>query len=132
MGCVCVCVCVCVCARSVMSNSMWSHGLKPARLLCPLDFPSKNTGEGFHFLLQGIFLTTDQTHVSCISCIGRFFTTRITLEALNQVHSVVYKLYFNEDDLKENNWSALQILSSASFLLHLYSLGQFISSHYFN
>ena len=26
------------------------------RLLCPLDFTSKNTGVGSHFLLQGIFL----------------------------------------------------------------------------
>ena len=27
------------------------------RLLCPRDFPDKNTGVGCHFLLQGIFLT---------------------------------------------------------------------------
>ena len=27
------------------------------RLLCPWDFPGKNTGGGCHFLLQGIFLT---------------------------------------------------------------------------
>ena len=33
------------------------HGLQPARLLCPWDFPGKNTGVGSHFLLQGIFLT---------------------------------------------------------------------------
>ena len=30
---------------------------KPARLLCPWDSPGKNTGAGYHFLLQGIFLT---------------------------------------------------------------------------
>ena len=29
----------------------------PARLLCPCDFPGKNSGVGCHFLLQGIFLT---------------------------------------------------------------------------
>ena len=29
----------------------------PARLLCPWNFPDKNTGEGCHSLLQGIFLT---------------------------------------------------------------------------
>ena len=40
---------------SVMS--LWPHGLQPARLLCPWDFPGKNTGVGCHFLLQGIFLT---------------------------------------------------------------------------
>ena len=38
-----------------MSSSLWSHGLKPARLLCPWDFPGKNTGVGCYALLQGIF-----------------------------------------------------------------------------
>ena len=33
------------------------HGLQPARLLWPWNFPHKNTGVGCHFLLQGIFLT---------------------------------------------------------------------------
>ena len=33
------------------------HGLQLARLLCPWDFPGKDTGVGCHFLLQGIFLT---------------------------------------------------------------------------
>ena len=32
-------------------------GLSPTRLLCPWDFPGKNTGVGCHFLLQGIFPT---------------------------------------------------------------------------
>ena len=35
------------------------HGLQPARHLCPQDLPSKNTGVGCHFLLQGIFLTQE-------------------------------------------------------------------------
>ena len=33
------------------------HRLQPARLLFPWDFPGKNTGVDWHFLLQGIFLT---------------------------------------------------------------------------
>ena len=28
--------------------------IQPTRLLCPWDFPGKNTGAGCHFLLQGI------------------------------------------------------------------------------
>ena len=36
-----------------MSNSLWSHGLQSSRLLCPWDFPGKNTGVGCHGLLQG-------------------------------------------------------------------------------
>ena len=35
-----------------------SHGLWPTRLLCPWDFPGKNTAVGCHFVLRGIF--TDQ------------------------------------------------------------------------
>ena len=34
-----------------------SHGLQPARLLCPWDFPGKDAGVGCHSLLQGLFLT---------------------------------------------------------------------------
>ena len=33
------------------------RGLLVARLLCPWDYPSKNTGVGFHALFQGIFPT---------------------------------------------------------------------------
>ena len=40
---------------SVVSNSLQPHGLQPTRLLCPWDFPGKNTGLGCHFLLQKIF-----------------------------------------------------------------------------
>ena len=40
-----------------MSNFLWSHGLYPARLLCPWDSPDKNTGVVWHSLLQGIFPT---------------------------------------------------------------------------
>ena len=39
-----------------MSDSWWLDGLWPARLLCPWDFPGKNSGVGCHFLLQRIFL----------------------------------------------------------------------------
>ena len=35
-----------------MSGSLRPYGLQPTRLLCPWDFPGKNTGVGGHFLLQ--------------------------------------------------------------------------------
>ena len=38
---------------SGVSDSLRPHGLQPARLLCPWDFPSKNIGVGFHFLSPG-------------------------------------------------------------------------------
>ena len=40
---------------SVVSSSLWPHGLKPSGLLCPWDSPGVNTGTGSHFLFQGIF-----------------------------------------------------------------------------
>ena len=39
-------------SRSVMSDSLWPHGLKPTRLRCPWNSPSKNTGVHSHSLLQ--------------------------------------------------------------------------------
>ena len=36
---------------------VYPNGLLPIRLICPWDFPGKNTGVGCHFLLQGIFPT---------------------------------------------------------------------------
>ena len=38
-----------------VSDSLQPHGPYPTKLLCPWDFPSKNTGVGCHVLLQGIF-----------------------------------------------------------------------------
>ena len=46
-----------LCASSVMSGSLQHHGLQLTRLLCPWNFPGKDTGEGCHFLLQRIFQT---------------------------------------------------------------------------
>ena len=42
-------------SRKVMSDSLRPHGVQSARLLCPWDFPGKNTGVGCHFLLQSAF-----------------------------------------------------------------------------
>ena len=53
----------------VVSYSLQPHGLWPARLLCPWDFPGKNTGEVISFS-RGSFRPRGWTHVSCIgSCI---------------------------------------------------------------
>ena len=42
---------------SISSDSLQPLGLQPTSLLCPRDSPGKNTGMGFHALLQGIFST---------------------------------------------------------------------------
>ena len=47
----------CEIASDSVSGSLGPHALQPARLLRPWDSPGKNTGVGYHFLLQGIFPT---------------------------------------------------------------------------
>ena len=49
-------VCVCV-SCSAVPASLRPHRVLPTRLLHPWDFPGKNTGVGWCFLLQGVFLT---------------------------------------------------------------------------
>ena len=51
-----------MCAKSLQScPTLQPYGLLPGRLLCPWDPPGKNTGVGYHFLLQEIFWTQGST-----------------------------------------------------------------------
>ena len=52
----------------------------PTRLLCPWNFPSKNTGVGCYFFFQGTFLTQGLSQVSRIA--GRHFAIWATRKAL--------------------------------------------------
>ena len=62
--------CCCLVAKSC-PTLLQPLGLYPARHLCPLHFPGKNTREGCCFLLQGIFLTQGWSPALA----GGFFTT---------------------------------------------------------
>ena len=73
-----------------------NFSLQPARLLCPWDFPGKNTGVCCHFLLQGIFPTQGSNPCFLFSAlVGRFFTNYTTWEAtqLKRKCGVEYKFY---------------------------------------
>ena len=69
---------------SLVSYSLWPHGLWPARLPCSWNFPSKYTGVGCHFLLQGIFLTQglNPSLLRLLHLAVRFFYPWATWEAL--------------------------------------------------
>ena len=58
-----------------MSHSLWPQ--EPTRLLCPWDSPGKNTGVGFHFLLQGRVHTLQQKND--LSC-SKSHTGKLTLK----------------------------------------------------
>ena len=58
---------VCV-SRSVVSSSLWFHGLQPGRLLpLSMEFSSKNTGVGSHSLFQGI-LQNQGSNLGLLHC----------------------------------------------------------------
>ena len=47
--------------------TLWPSGLGPTRLLCPWDFPGKNTEVCCHFLLQGILpIQGPNQHLLCL------------------------------------------------------------------
>ena len=51
-------MCEPMCAQALSRVRLFvTYGLYPTRLLCPWNFPGKNSGAGCLFLLQGIFPT---------------------------------------------------------------------------
>ena len=113
------------CARvcSVVSNSLWPHGLEPTKFLCSWDFPGKITGVGSHFLLQRIFLTQrSNLHLLCLlhcrqilshsSCQGSPFTS--------DVKNVIPPIHFLSSPIMlPSPMSGSQHLAGASQLVYL-------------
>ena len=51
-----------------MSDSVRPHRWQPTRLPCPWDSPGKNTGVGFHFLLQCMKVKSEsEVALSCLT-----------------------------------------------------------------
>ena len=63
----------------VMSDSFATPWTVSIRLLCPWDFPGKNTREGCHFLSRESSWPRCWTHVSCVA--GGFFYRWATRES---------------------------------------------------
>ena len=61
---------------SVVSNSLWPHGLQPTRLLYPWNSPGKNMDWAAIPSSRGSSPQRHPTKVSCTA--GRFFTVRDT------------------------------------------------------
>ena len=66
--------CCCYLAAKSSPTLLQLHGLHLARLLCPWDFPGKNSGGGCHFLLQRD-LPNPGMEVASPALVGRLFTT---------------------------------------------------------
>ena len=69
------------------------HGLQPAGLFCPWNSTVKNTGMGYHSLLQGIFPIQGSNQGPHIR--GRFFTIWASRDGpnLTYIYIYIYVLY---------------------------------------
>ena len=98
-------------SRSVFSDSLRVHGLRPARPLCLWNAPGKNTGVGCHSILQGIIL---QSGLACyiifvcsfMKVLSRVFfqNSEVCLQYMLKSNSQ-YSLAFN------GNFPAVNLLS---------------------
>ena len=71
--------------------------------------PDKNIGVGCHALLQGSSQPKDQTHVSCISCVGKqIFYHCATREAHKYQYIMVLKIKFKNPDETKNQLCSLK------------------------
>ena len=77
---------------SVMPTSLRPCRLYSTSLLCPGDFPGKNTGVGSHSLLHGIFLTQG-SNPSLLGFSG-FFTGWATRKAQSACYYYLVKVLF--------------------------------------
>ena len=66
---------LCVLSHLLQFDSVQPHGLWPVRLLCPWDFPDKNTGVGCHLICRDgrFFMSTDHLFVFLQMSINRLF-----------------------------------------------------------
>ena len=87
---------VCVCAQSsVVSYSLRPHQLQPIRLLCPSDYPSKNTGAGCHFLLPGI-IPTEGLNLSLLPLLHWQVDFFLPLHHLGSHHTIQQFLLYSQ------------------------------------
>ena len=78
---------VCVLSLSIVSDFLQPYGLEPTTLLCPWNFPAKNTRVVVISFSRGSSRLREQTPVSCISCIGRQILYHCTASTGSQKES---------------------------------------------
>ena len=112
-------------SHSVMSHSLPPHGLLPTRLLCPWDFPDKNTGVGCHFILQLLLKSTKistnvwidkwmwELHLSIATTC--WYRTRVWQNSMKTFSD-------NQLDVWNLQLSMLCILSRVNCVLHILSV----------
>ena len=129
---------VCMLSCSVLSNFLQHHGLQPTKLLCPWDFPGKNTGVCCHFLLEispkpGIKLESP----AFPSLAGTFFPTALLHPLPHHRPSLFAKykhiyLYPCKPQLLSIIQPPSLLISTCPLIAHLLSIPNLIPSQEFS
>ena len=90
----------CLAAKSY-PTLLQPHRLSPVSLLCPWDFPGKNTGVGCHFLLQRILLTQRSN-----LCLLHWQADSLPLSHLGKPLNGILLSYFSHVRLCATPWTA--------------------------
>ena len=86
----CVCVCVCAHTRSLVSDSLWPHGLWLPGSSVRENFQARILEQVAISCSRGSSQARDQAHISCTSCIGRWILYHwATGETLRQVKGFI-------------------------------------------
>ena len=98
--------------------SLRHYRLQPARLLCPWNFPGKNTGVGCHFLLQGKSSNPGIKSMSVASpeLAGRFFITSTTWEPYKTEPHKYFPYFLH--NISENKLRQFFVLVISSLFFH--------------
>ena len=83
----------------------------PARLLCPWDFPSKNTGVGCHFPLQGIF-PTQRLNPGLLHC--RQILYQLSYQEARHWEGEGLQIRSRQLEIVERQWTALATFTRQS------------------
>ena len=108
----------------LVTSRVWlfvTLGLQPTRVLCPCNFPGRNTGLGCDFVLKGIFLT--QGSNSSLLLDSWILLHWATWEAISQVTycSLLLLLLLSPDsfiNLKKNRHFTKKLVSKNIFDAH--------------
>ena len=97
----------------VVSISLRPHGLSPFRLLCPSNFPVKNTGVGCHFLRR-----TKLIHrVRSINVLEKPLISPLIHSSWK--NSVTVLSFSDNSKAQADNWYCYTLLRMINFSLHL-------------
>ena len=100
----------CVLSHSVVSDSLWPHGLEPARLLCPGDSPGKDTGVGSreNVLITATFVLGIKWHKKgWAGFCGCWLDTLFYLKIRSSIWRVSYSVLKAEAELTSIQFSSV-------------------------